>query len=344
MKVWQRILFGVILGTLALGLATARLARADIPQPDTAPTVISVAVYRNLLETGDRLFRIYARIPYATMPTSGNQTILVNEAYLWRLLDSGGGILGYNSSFPYHTNGYGYNVCSLYFDNASGITWSGNYSLQLTGIPPGYEALPPPTWNFAVPLASWSLSSAQADEQAELAADVINLSGKLDGLWGNTVTESLLFQSEIGAVLSQQGMYYWNNTIPSLQSMAPTAYQVIVGNINTDPGTWTDNYTVELGSQWASDNSTAWLADAQQGGADFFNLNWDLLSVILVLGVGLALAIGNIALTGDAWNALIDVSFWMIIAARLGLYGLAFLGLICALCLIYIALKLWGLR
>jgi hypothetical protein len=344
-RVWLKVGSGLVGAlSLVLALGVAPLARADIPQPDSAPTVISIAVYRHLLQPNDTLFRVYYNVPYATTPTSGNATIMVNEAYRWNLKTAANVTVGYNSSFPFHANGYGYNVVSLYFDNSTGITWQGAYTLELTGIAPGFTGAPP-SWSFpVVPLSVWDASTTQAEAQAALTADVLDLSAKLDAVWGNNAAASLIFYSEVGAVLSQQGMYFWNNTIPSLQAMAPNAYQIVVGTISTAPGTWTDNYTVELGSQWSSDNATTWLADAQQAGADFFSLDWDLLSVILVFGVGAVITFGNIAMTQDSWNGLMDASVWMIIAARLGLYGLAFLGLIVAICLIYVAMKLWGLR
>lgn len=342
MKSWVRYLLALVGVLPIIGMATA--ARADIPSPDVAPTVISVAVYHNLLEPNDTLFRIYAKIPYATVPTlSGNVTCLVNEAFLWRLLDGAGALVGSNAEFPYHFGGYGYNVASLYFDNVTAITWMGTYSLQLIGIPPGFTSTTP-SWSFNIPLSAWDISNDQLVNQTDLAGDVISLSGTLDGLWGNNATTSLLFQSEVGAQLSQQGQYFWNGAIPGLQGMAPAAYQIGVGNISTTPTTWSDNYTTALNSQWGSDNSTVWMANAQQGGADFFNLSWDLLTVILVFVIGAALTIGNIALSGDAWNGFIDLGIWLILAARLGMYGLAFLALLEAVCVIYIAAKLWGLR
>lgn len=340
MKVWLRALIGIVVSALPIigVVGQAPSAYADIPQPDSAPTVISVAVYRNLLEDGDTLFRIYENTYYANTTNISS----VDIAYLWSLWGPSG-LVGSNVAYPYNNLGYGYNVVSLYFDNTTAITWgSANYTIQLSGTEVAFES--PPVWSFSILSEAWSTDNTQALEQEALTRDVLALSAELDRHWGNNASTSLLFQSEIGPVLSQQGMYFWNGAIPGLQGMAPNAYQIVVGDINTDVPTWSGNYTTELGSQWASDNSTAWLANAQQGGADFFNLDWDLLSVILVLIGGLALGIASIALTGDAWNGLVDVSVWMIITVRLGLYGMAFLGLICAIGLIYIALKLWGLR
>jgi hypothetical protein len=38
---------------------------------------------------------------------------------------------------------------------------------------------------------------------------------------------------------------------------------------------------------------------------------------------------------------LIDVAFVLVIGARMGVYGLAFLGLIAAICFIYLASRVW---
>jgi hypothetical protein len=336
---WLRYLAPLLAVLPIMGIAAQ--ARADIAQPDSAPTIVSLAIYRDLLEPNDRLFRIYANIPYAHVPVgSDNATVPVSSAYLWRLMD-GTNDLGSNTGYVFYNYGYGYNVFSLYFDNVTSITWEGAYTLQLIGTTPGFTTTTP-TWSFTIPASAWSTDSDQADEQAALTADVLSLSAKLDSKWSLDINTTLLTQSDTGAKLSMQGEYFWNGAIPGLQGMAPKAYSVELIQINTTTRTWSADYTNDLGSQWAI--TEPWLATAQQGGADFFSLNWDLLSTILVFGIATALVLGNIALTQDGWNGLLDCAIWVIFAGRMGLYGLAFLGLIEAIAVIWISYKIWGIR
>jgi hypothetical protein len=341
---WLKYLTGilVILPILIMG----SVAHADIPQPDSAPKVLDIKVFRNLLESRDTLFVIYADIPYAIIPTLSDNitTVMVDESYNWRLLDGSGNVVGTNTMYPYHNDGYGYNIVSLYFDNVTAISWAGSYSLQLIGTPPAFTSTTP-SWSFNIPATAWDINADQTTNQTDLAGDVIGLSTKLDARWGNNVSTSLLTQGDTGSILSLAGQYFWNGAIQGLQGMAPTAYLIVIGNINTTPTTWSDNYSVALSSQWNADNFTSsWLPAAQQGGADMFGTGWDLLSVILTFVIAIAIAVGNVALTHDGWNAMLDVSVWVVFAARLGLYGFAFLGLLAAIAVIFIALKLWGVR
>ena len=57
--------------------------------------------------------------------------------------------------------------------------------------------------------------------------------------------------------------------------------------------------------------------------------------------MSVGLLIGNISLTGDHWNGLVDVAVIGVIGARLGMYDFAFLMLVAALCWIYIGTKVW---
>lgn len=340
MKKWVK---AIIIGFCLSIIAPATIVLADIPIPDSAPTIVSIKIWNSLLSSNDTLILIYANIPYASTPAYP-----VNSAFMWNLVDSTDNIVGSNLEFPYHDSGYGYNVASLYFDNTTAPTWSGNYTLELVGIPPAFTTVTP-SWSFLIPSDSWITPTETATDQAnaaqlDLAAQVIYLSGQLDSRWPNTADTSLLLVSDTGTFLSLIGQYFWNGAMPGAQGLAPTVYRTIFSAINTTVRTWSDNYTTALSSQWSSDNSTVWISDAQQAGADFFNLGWDLLSAIMVLAVGFGLVVANLYLTGDAWNGLMDVSVWLIIAGRLGLYGLGFLGLITALCLIYISYKIWGIR
>src|SRR6056297_2070596 len=102
-------IIGALVVAIFMAVISASPAMASVPQPDTIPSVIQVDVFRNLRETGDMLYVIYANIPYSTIPD-----IPVDEAYWWEL-QSSGTALGSTSGYAYNTYGYGYNVYSMYF-------------------------------------------------------------------------------------------------------------------------------------------------------------------------------------------------------------------------------------
>jgi len=80
---------------------------------------------------------------------------------------------------------------------------------------------------------------------------------------------------------------------------------------------------------------------AQAAGRALFGTDYDLLSIIILLGLSAGLLFANVQLTGDAWNGLIDVAAFGVIGARLAMYDLAFLILVAAMCWIYISAKIW---
>jgi hypothetical protein len=65
-----------------------------------------------------------------------------------------------------------------------------------------------------------------------------------------------------------------------------------------------------------------------------------------VFGVCLAVVLMDMAISkgGEIWPALIPAVFVLVVAARLGIFGLGYLALLAALAVIYMGFKLWGLR
>src|SRR3990172_808934 len=81
---------------------------ADQANPDSPPVIsggiLGIDAYRNLLETGDRGFLVYANIPYAAPPTSPE-----NESFMWQLMSTDGlTVIGQTTGYPYEDSGYGY--------------------------------------------------------------------------------------------------------------------------------------------------------------------------------------------------------------------------------------------
>ena len=333
----KRLGISILLALLAT-MMIATPVYADTPDPDSTPTIDTINIYRNLRQTGtptgDILILIYANIPYADPPD-----LPVTQTFIWRLMDTDNVTeLGSTVGYAYHNDGYGYNVWSMYFtaDNVTtlGIVWDTSYTLRLSGNPAAFDT--PPVYNFTINAGQYSSLTDTADVKAELAARILTIAADLDNKWGLT-TYSLLTQNETATVLSVYGEAFFRGAIHGLQAMAPTVFSVVIRTIDIDPREWDPEYAENTTSQWAG----TWVETAQEAGKALFGTEYDLLSIIMLLAMSIGLLIGNIMLTGDHWNGLVDVAVFGVIGARLGMYDLAFLILVAAICWIYIGMKVW---
>jgi len=361
-KVKKLFRLGVLLLILVAVLLPATPVYADTPDPDDTPQIESINIYRNAREVGDMFLMIYANIPYATIPDQP-----VTETFIWSLIDTDnvtelGSTIGYAYNIGAHqTDGYGYNVYSMYFDadnvTALGMTWLDPFIIRLAGNPAVFDT--PPIYNYDVNIADYSaltvkadvqaelaariitiaaeLVTVKADVQAELAARIITIAAELDTRWGQGTSYSLIEEYEAGTALSLYGEAFFRGAIFGLQNLAPGVFSVIIRSIDIDPREWDPEYSENVTSQWDG----TWIQTAREAGQVLFGTTYDLLSVIMLLVMSVGLLIGNISITGDHWNGLVDVAVIGVIGARLGMYDFAFLMLVAALCWIYIGTKVW---
>lgn len=336
----KRLGLGLLLALLAVTLIITPVY-ADTPDPDSNPTVDDIRIYRNVLETGDWFMYIYANIPYATVPDTP-----VTETFIWSLIATDnvteyGSTVGYAYNVGTHQDdGFGYNVWSLYFDAANvtalGMVWgTTTYKARLSGNPAVFDT--PPIYNFAITAGDYSSLTVSAEVKSAIATQILTLADDLENKWGLASTYALLTQSEAGTVLSLFGEAFFRGAIHGVQSFAPEAFSVVIRAIDVEPRTWTTTYAENTTQQWAG----SWVDTAKAAGQALFGTTYDLLSIILLLMMSVGLLIGNIMLTGDHWNGLVDVSVIGVIGARLGMYDLGFLILVAALCWIYIDFKIW---
>lgn len=331
----MKIRVGLTLALMAVLLFSATPAYADTPDPDSPPTLEETNIYRNLLVSGDLLVLIYANIPYATLPD-----LPVTQTFIWRFISTDNVTeFASTTGYAYNDDGYGYNVWSMYLTAAEvttlGIVWGTSYTLRLAGNPAAFDT--PPIYNYTINAGDYSAAATQAAAQAELESRILVLAADLDTKWGLASVYSLLTQTETATVLSIYGEAFFRGAIHGLQAMAPGIFSVVVTAIDIDPREWSDNYTANLTSQWGG----TWVDTSQAAGKVLFGTDYDLLSLILLLGMAGLLLYGNITLTGDHWNGLVDVALIFVIGARLGMFDLAMLILVAAICWIYIGTKVW---
>ncbi len=189
-----------------------------IADPDTAPQVTGVYVYEDLLEDGDAGVLIDYYLDYAVLPSE-----TATEAYLAVFLDTDGTTqLKSVAPYTFVDSGYGRGLIWIYFlpsevsafgiDRASlalyRVWLMGNPTLGWTGDPPKTVA----TIDYWQPVGS--STSVLLALRVLYFADVLELAWSLD----------MITETSLGNRLTSTGESYFMNVIPSLRTMAPSAF------------------------------------------------------------------------------------------------------------------------
>lgn len=330
---------GVTSNSATLTVSAATTTPAALPTPtsttnETTATVKSFNVYNSLLEPNDYLLVVYANIPYDPIPED-----LISETVIWRLFDSTNtNEYGYSYMYAYHDNGYGYNVVGFYFDNSTAPTWGESSYVRLQGNPAFFSE--PPNFAWQLEASNYTSETTQELNRAALAALIIDISADIAQRW-DIAASTFLMEGETATVLSAAGQQFWRGAIYGLQGLCPNVFPYNLEMVDVDEGerTWETTYAASLSSQWAG----TWVEDAQTAGATLFDLDYDLASIILVFVMAAGVLVGNIFLSADTWGGLSDAAIVLVGTARLGLYDLAWLGMIAAICVVYIAIRVWGI-
>lgn len=320
-----------IFAMMPSGVALADQANPD-STPDTATGILGFNVFRDSIEPGDQLYLIYASIPYAAVPDA-----LVTEAFIWQLR-SGASVLAQTTGTAYQSNGYGYNVYSMYFSATAAPTWEQEYTIRLAGNPTVFDV--PPLYDYTLSTDDYNDSTTQAEAQSALALRIISIANDLDTRWGLTSTTTLVNEQETGTVLSGNGETLFRSAIYGLQAMAPAAFQIGVGTITATDREWETEYAANVTTQY----SGTYIGTAQAAGATMFNKGYDLLSILFLLAFVVAIVVANVMIKSTIWAGLVDATLLAVLFARLGIPAvlLPFLGLIAALAWVYISAKTWG--
>jgi hypothetical protein len=322
-----------LLSLLAALFLTANVVFALTALPDSTPTVISKKFYRDLLETGDRLIVVYANIPYATPPDDP-----VTSTFVWELWNTDN-VTYYGSTVGYAfvASGYNHNVYSMYFPAADAVPWTPASSHILRGRGNPIQFATPPVYDFLVTTSEYTALAGSSNVSAELASDILVIAAALDSEWG--LTDSLISDDETGQTLSTLGQAFFRGAIYGIQSLAPSLFPLAVNDITITDRTWTDTYATSLNTQYAG----TWVDTAKTAGGLLFGVDYDLLSLMMLLIMCVGVLAANIMVSNDQWVGLVDVAFVLVIAARMGLIGLGYVGLMAAIAWIYVSLRLFGI-
>jgi hypothetical protein len=304
-------------------------------QPDSTPTA-EFYVYRNLLETGDRLMLIYQNIPYTVVPDEP-----IGQTYMWRMLAADNVTeLGTALSYSFNDNGYGWNLTSMYWDagnvTSSGMAWNTSYTIRLSQVPVFFTA--PVNYNFPLSTADYSTLTDSDAVETELGVNILTIAADLDIRWGLGATYSLLNETETGTVLSIYGEAFFRAAIYGLQGLCPTIFAYVIEDIDLESRTFTDTYVTTLENQYAG----TWVDTAKTAGAALFGTGYDLTAMLFTILAAIAVAVAAIILSGDAWHGIADAKTVFIVATRLGFFDLGFLAVLASLAVIYGVTRMWG--
>lgn len=317
-------------------LAFATPVYAYIDPPDSTPSLESINVYRNLLENGDMFVLVYSNIPYATPPDTP-----ADEAFIWRMVDTDNTtVLASNFNYVFNIgtadfNGYGYNIVSFYFSESDAPDWGEAYSIRLSGTPVAFEE--PPEYNFQISSADYSDLTDSDDVKLELSTRILIIADDLNTKWGLTSDYYLTIDEETGAYLSLYGQTFFRGAIYGIQGLAPDAFRITYSDIEAPSRDWGEEYTGNLTAQF----SGTWWGDALSAGNNFFDLDYNLIMILITWAIVFGVMFAVMRLGGDVWMGLIIGAVPLIACAKLGFYAFGFLGLLAAVCMLYISASLW---
>jgi len=343
---------GIVLRGVGLALLAAVLAGSFMPQPAKAlisypssdPQLIQKDCYRHVLAPNDFLILIYENTPYTPPPT----VVSYREAFVWRLYDVDGTTeLAQATGFSYRTLGYGYNLISFYFSAADLATlgiasypdyWGKTYVIKLSGTFGASTFLIPPNYNYPISPANYSVLTDTGAVKLAIAQRLIEIATDLNSKWGLTTDYELTYSSETGTTLSIYGQAFFRGAIYGVQGMAPSIFPLSITNVNTTDRTWTTTYITDLEAQAAG----FYIDDALLAGQGFFDVTYNLMGLLLILMVCAFVVIGHWYLGGGfIWRGMTESAPVLVIGSRMALVPLGELGLVAAICWLYVSAKVW---
>lgn len=302
--------------------------------PDSAPTMDDVAIYRNVLATGDMFIFAKVNTPYATPPTDYGYS----EAYVWQLYDPTDTMeIGRVSGFDYNDNGYNENVIGMYFSASEAPAWGEAYYLKLTGTPLAFAT--PPTYQFPIEAGDYSDLTDQDEVQNAISNKVVEWATELNTEWGLTSTEYLTASGQTSQCLSLEGETFFRGAVYGIQSLAPYAFQLVTLDVTSTDRTWSTNYTSALETMYDG----TYLDTAQDAANSGLNVDYNLAGLIGILIMSGVFIGGCIWLGGDIWGSLVAASGAVVIGGRLAMIGLGELALLAAVMWLFVTAKVWKL-
>jgi len=214
---------GFLLGILYFILVPVVVLAA--PGNPASITIGDVAVFRNVLSTGDQLWFMRYDANYASVPSEDPE-----DTYLMAIYGTDGTTLLFTQPVHY----YQHNIISIYLSPTQALTWEGAYVVRIMGNPAVFDPLVE-----GLNMRSRTLGAGDYYEQTVLGGYMITQAGILEDDWSITLLTS-------GDLLNTTGATYFNKAVPGLSSMAPDIYQVTTEYPTVTKYDWNHTYEEEL--------------------------------------------------------------------------------------------------
>ena len=214
---------GVIVG-LVIVLGTGTLVTAAPGNPASI-TIGDVAVFRDLLESGDQLWYMRYDVNYATVPTENAE-----NTYLMAIYDTDGTTLLFTRPLNY----YQHNIISIYLDATESLVWEGAYVVRVMGNPGVFDPL-----LEGVNMRSRTLGAGDYREFTDLGGYLLNQAQILED-----DLELILLTS--GGLLNTTGATLFLAAIPGLNNILPGIFQVTTSYPGVTKVDWNHTYEEEL--------------------------------------------------------------------------------------------------
>lgn len=331
----KRLTLGIIAALIVFSGMAKPAHAAFIDLPDSDPTIVSIDIYRNILETADMLIIVEENTPYASTPD-----LQYGSAFVWRLIDTDNTTeIAQALGFSFNEKGYGYNVISFYLSaaefTAAGLAWEDPLKLRLSGTPVAFAS--PPTFTYDISASDYSSETVPVEVQLAIRDKVILIALDLNIQWALSAALSLVEGTDTTTVLSFNGQAFFRGAIFGIQAMAPAAFPLAISDVDVTDRTWTTGYADNLTGQLTGDLSAGLVA-----GQTLLDSNYNLFGLLLILGICAVIIFGNWYLAGgNLWKYFPEVGAVTVIGARMSLMGLGELGLLASLTWLYISAKMW---
>ena len=334
--------FVYTLVTLLLIALMLPLSVSAISAPDSI-NVINKGVFRNLIETDDRLFVIQYDLQYAVYPTDYS----VNSTFIFSLYDTDGTtLLGSSLAYPYwresvgDASGYGQGVVSFYFPATPLIDWGEAYILRIQGNPLVFGT--PPSQSFVFGSSDYTTLTSSDDNQLSLGNYIETIAGDLETAWSTTLLDS----QEGTIVLSSYGEEYFTNAILGLRLLAPSLYYVQEVSQDLTRRTWTTGYADALSAGTVDTEGTtidgSFIETGLDAGGDLLGVPKQIFGSILtgiVIVIVMMLTSKNLA---SSWMGWVFSSLVLVGGVRLSMVNMAVVAIWGLFSIIFIFWTIFG--
>jgi hypothetical protein len=207
----------------------------------TSMEIKSARAFRNLAATGDVAVVFHANESFAFYPvTPASATIM------YRFYSSNGTLLKTASPYVFsmlENNGYGDAVSIFYFTPAEAITWQGDYTINIVGLPAFFTGLS--DVNYSLTTSDWNTAAVdKVTQQTEMRNYILTLCDAFGEIYPD-VPLSAATDGDIS--LSIYGEPYFLGAINGISTLCP---QLFYSQIYVPQPISTDNYTMDQAREY----------------------------------------------------------------------------------------------